>query len=56
MQQKFAATLKLILFPRFVQIAGDLLDLVGDSAFETVQNLLLVRISYPPLLFLKKSY
>lgn len=26
-----------------LQIAGDLLDLVGDSAFETVQELILVR-------------
>jgi hypothetical protein len=26
-----------------LQIAGELLDLVGDAAFETVQHLLLVR-------------
>lgn len=26
-----------------LQIAGDLLDLVGDGAFETVQDLILVR-------------
>lgn len=26
-----------------MQIAGDLLDLVGDGAFETVQDLLMVR-------------
>lgn len=27
----------------FLKIAGDLLDLVGDDAFEAVQNLLSVR-------------
>ena len=27
-----------------MKIAGDLLDLVGDGAFETVQDLLSVRI------------
>lgn len=27
-----------------VKIAGDLLDLAGDSSFETVQDLILVRI------------
>lgn len=27
----------------FYKIAGDLLDLVGDGSFETVQDLLLVR-------------
>lgn len=26
-----------------LQIAGDLLDLVGDGAFETVQDLIMVR-------------
>lgn len=30
----------------FLQIAGDLLDLVGDSAFETVQDLIMVRRNF----------
>lgn len=29
-----------------LKIAGDLLDLVGDSAFETVQDLIAVRDVY----------
>lgn len=36
----------------FLQIAGDLLDLVGDGAFETVQDLIMVSLACILLFYL----
>lgn len=35
-----------------MKIAGDLLDLVGDSAFETVQDLIMVKSIPAPFMLL----
>lgn len=36
----------MVIYICFLQIAGDLLDLVGDSAFETVQDLIMVSLKF----------
>ena len=40
----FTCTKFLVSLTIFVKIAGDLLDLVGDNAFEIVQDIISVRI------------